>query len=203
MDRLAGLMSTTTGDELDGAIDQYSELHERFVHAGGYELDATAEQIATGVGLDADTLLTPVGALSGGQRRKLDLAGLLLAGGDLFILDKPTNHLDVSAKKWVMNFLGQTEATVLVVSHDVKLMELRPFDRVLALENAQIDSYRGTYSDSCGSAPRTRPSAPTRPRASAARRRASRRRRCSPRATPPTPPSGARCSDASTPSTSA
>jgi ATP-binding cassette subfamily F protein 3 len=146
MDRLAALMSTTTGDDLDGAIDKYSELHERFVHAGGYELDATAEQIATGVGLDAETLLTPVGALSGGQRRKLDLAGLLLAGGDLFILDEPTNHLDVTAKKWVMNFLGQTEATVLVVSHDVKLMD-SSFDRVLALENAQIDSYKGTYSD--------------------------------------------------------
>src|SRR5476649_1402727 len=100
MDRLTGLMSTTTGDDLDGAIDKYSELHERFVHSGGYELDATAEQIATGVGLD--------------------VAGLLLAGGDLFILDEPTNHLDVTAKKWVMNFLGQTEATVLVVSHDVK-----------------------------------------------------------------------------------
>jgi ATPase subunit of ABC transporter with duplicated ATPase domains len=146
MDRLTGLMSTTTGDDLDGAIDKYSELHERFVHSGGYELDATAEQIATGVGLDADALLTPVGALSGGQRRKLDLAGLLLAGGDLFILDEPTNHLDVTAKKWVMNFLGQTEATVLVVSHDVKLMD-SSFDRVLALENAQIDSYKGTYSD--------------------------------------------------------
>jgi len=111
MERLSGLMSTSIGDDLDRAIDEYSELHERFVHAGGYELDATAEQIAKGVGLDDDALLTHVGALSGGQRRKLDLAGLLLAGGDLFILDEPTNHLDVSAKKWVMNFLGQTEAT--------------------------------------------------------------------------------------------
>jgi ATPase subunit of ABC transporter with duplicated ATPase domains len=146
MDRLTALMSSSSGDELDSAIDEYSELHERFVHAGGYELDATAEQIAQGVGLDEEALLTPVTALSGGQRRKLDLAGLLLAGGDLFILDEPTNHLDVSAKRWVMNFLGQTSATVLVVSHDVKLMDAS-FDRVLALENAQIDSYKGTYSD--------------------------------------------------------
>ncbi|MDQ2960169.1 MAG: ATP-binding cassette domain-containing protein [Candidatus Dormibacteraeota bacterium] len=146
MERLTDLMSTSSGDVLDKAIDHYSELQERFSHGGGYELDATAEQIAKGVGLDEEALLTAVSALSGGQRRKLDLAGLLLAGGDLFILDEPTNHLDVAAKKWVMNFLGQTPATVLVVSHDVKLMD-SSFDRVLALENAQIDSYKGTYSD--------------------------------------------------------
>ncbi|MBJ7609171.1 MAG: ABC-F family ATP-binding cassette domain-containing protein [Candidatus Dormibacteraeota bacterium] len=146
MDRLTAAMSATTGAELDMAIEQYGELQDRFAQGGGYELEATAEQIANGVGLDDETLLTPVAALSGGQRRKLDLAGLLLAGGDLFILDEPTNHLDVSAKRWVMNFLGQTEATVLVVSHDLKLMD-SSFDRVLALENAQIDSYKGTYSD--------------------------------------------------------
>ena len=146
MDRLTALMATSTGDDLDRALEKYGEVQERFSHAGGYELEATAEQIARGVGLDEEALLTPVAALSGGQRRKLDLAGLLLAGGDLFILDEPTNHLDVAAKRWVMNFLGQTDATVLVVSHDVKLMD-SSFDRVLALENAQIDSYKGTYSD--------------------------------------------------------
>lgn len=146
IERLVALMSTTAGDALNHAIEQYGELQERFTQGGGYELEATAEQIAAGVGLDEEALVTPVATLSGGRRRKLDLARLLLAGGDLFILDEPTNHLDVPAKKWVMNFLGQTEATVLVVSHDVKLMD-SSFDRVLALENAQIDSYKGTYSD--------------------------------------------------------
>ena len=146
MDRLTALMSTSTGGELDRAIERYGEVQEQFTQRGGYELETTAEQIAKGVGLDVEALLTPVASLSGGQRRKLDLAGLLLAGGDLFILDEPTNHLDVTAKRWVMNFLGQTAATVLVVSHDLKLMD-SSFDRVLALENAQIDSYKGTYSD--------------------------------------------------------
>ncbi|MGH7746768.1 MAG: ABC-F family ATP-binding cassette domain-containing protein, partial [Candidatus Dormibacteria bacterium] len=68
------------------------------------------------------------------------------SGGDLLILDEPTNHLDMAAKRWVMNFLRDTEATVLVVSHDLQLMDTA-FDKVLALENAQIDAYRGTYSD--------------------------------------------------------
>ena len=146
LERLTGMMSASEGEELEAAIHEYGDLQERFAHGGGYELDATAERIAGGVGLDDEALLAPAAALSGGERRKLDLARLLLAGGELFILDEPTNHLDVAAKRWVMNFLGQTPATVLVVSHDLKLMDTS-FDRVLALENAEIDSYRGTYSD--------------------------------------------------------
>jgi ATPase subunit of ABC transporter with duplicated ATPase domains len=146
MNRLTSLMSEAAGAELDRVIDHFSELQERFTLTGGYELEATAERIAGGVGLDEEALLTPVAALSGGQRRRLDLASLLLAGGDLLILDEPTNHLDMTAKRWVMEFLRDTRATVLMVSHDVKLMDTA-FDRVLALENARIDVYQGTYSD--------------------------------------------------------
>jgi len=146
LERLTTLMSEVEGDALDEAIHKFSDLQERFTDEGGYELEATAERIAKGVGLTEEELLTPVDGLSGGQRRKLDLAGLLLAGGDLFVLDEPTNHLDADAKRWVMKFLRETHATVLVVSHDLKLMDTG-LDRVLALDNAQIDSYRGTYSD--------------------------------------------------------
>jgi ATPase subunit of ABC transporter with duplicated ATPase domains len=146
MDALTARMGETEGADLDDAIARFSDLQERFVGEGGYELEATAERIAAGVGLDEEALLTPLTSLSGGQRRRLDLGRLLLVGGDLLILDEPTNHLDLPAKRWVMNFLRDTEATVLVVSHDLKLMDTA-FDRVLALENAQIDAYRGTYSD--------------------------------------------------------
>ncbi|MGI8846776.1 MAG: ribosomal protection-like ABC-F family protein [Candidatus Dormibacteria bacterium] len=146
IDELTVKMSHTSGDELDSVLDRFGDLQERLTHDGGYELEANAERIAKGVGLDDDALLTPVDALSGGQRRKLELASLLLAGGELFILDEPTNHLDVEAKRWVMNFLRDTQSTVIVVSHDVKLMDTA-IDRVLAIENAQMDAYKGTYSD--------------------------------------------------------
>ncbi|MGB9111484.1 MAG: ABC-F family ATP-binding cassette domain-containing protein [Acidimicrobiales bacterium] len=146
MSRLTALMNNSTGLARDDAIRRFSDVHDRFVHEGGYELETAAERIAKGVGLDEEALLTSVWDLSGGQRRKLDLASLLLAGGDLFVLDEPTNHLDAAAKKWVMTFLRETPSTVIVVSHDVKLMD-RAIDRVLALENAHINAYRGTYSD--------------------------------------------------------
>ncbi len=132
-------------DALDRAVHHYGELEERFRLGGGYELESTAERIANGLGLDDDALLQKVGSLSGGPRRRLELARLLLAGGDLLILDEPTNHLDVEAKSFVMSFLRSTDSAVLVVSHDIELMN-ESIDRVLALEQGTLQVYRGTYS---------------------------------------------------------
>ena len=132
-------------DALDRAVHRYGDLEERFRLGGGYELESTAERIANGLGLDDEALLQKVGSLSGGQRRRLELARLLLAGGDLLILDEPTNHLDVEAKSFVLSFLRTTASAVLVVSHDIELMN-ESIDRVLALEQGSLQIYRGTYS---------------------------------------------------------
>ena len=142
IDMAAGLPGAE--EELDKAVRKYSNLEERYRGLGGYQVESEAERIAAGVGLDEEALLREVGTLSGGQRRRLELARLLLAGGELLILDEPTNHLDVEAKRWVMDFLKATDATVLVVSHDIDLMD-SAIDRVLALEFAQIEQYKGTY----------------------------------------------------------
>jgi ATPase subunit of ABC transporter with duplicated ATPase domains len=130
---------------LDEAVHLYTELEEKFRLAGGYELERTAESIARGLDLDEEALLLEVGALSGGQRRRLELARLLLAGGDLLILDEPTNHLDAKAKLFVMDFLRTSPSAVLVVSHDIELMS-ESIDRVIALEQGRVELYRGTYS---------------------------------------------------------
>ena len=132
-------------DALDVAVHTYTELEEKFRLAGGYELERTAEDIARGLDLDEEDLLLEVGALSGGQRRRLELARLLLAGGDLLILDEPTNHLDAKAKLFVMDFLRTSPSAVLVVSHDIELMS-ESIDRVIALEQGRVELYRGTYS---------------------------------------------------------
>jgi ATPase subunit of ABC transporter with duplicated ATPase domains len=132
-------------DALDAAVHRYTELEERFRLAGGYDLERTAETIASGLDLDDETLLLEVGSLSGGQRRRLELARLLLAGGDLLILDEPTNHLDAKAKLFVMDFLRTSPSAVLVVSHDIELMS-ESIDRVFALEQGRLELYRGTYS---------------------------------------------------------
>ncbi len=132
-------------DALDLAVHTYTELEEKFRLAGGYDLERTAENIARGLDLDEEDLLLEVGALSGGQRRRLELARLLLAGGDLLILDEPTNHLDAKAKLFVMDFLRTSPSAVLVVSHDIELMS-ESIDRVIAIEQGRMELYRGTYS---------------------------------------------------------
>ncbi|HEX3622679.1 MAG TPA: ABC-F family ATP-binding cassette domain-containing protein [Acidimicrobiales bacterium] len=132
-------------DALDRAVHAYTELEETFRLGGGYDIERTAEAIARGLDLDEEDLLLEVGSLSGGQRRRLELARLLLAGGDLLILDEPTNHLDAKAKLFVMDFLRTSPSAVLVVSHDIELMS-ESIDRVIALEQGHVELYRGTYS---------------------------------------------------------
>jgi ATPase subunit of ABC transporter with duplicated ATPase domains len=132
------------GARRDRAVHRFAQLEERFRVMGGYQSEADARRIASGVGLDADALGRRVGTLSGGQRRRLELARLLYAGGDLLILDEPTNHLDLDAKAWVMQFLRTTRAAVLVVSHDIGLLD-DAIDRVFALEGGRFEEYRGTY----------------------------------------------------------
>ena len=132
------------GAALERAVHRYAALEERFGAQGGYEAEAESRRIAAGVGLGPEVLDRPVGALSGGQRRRLELARLLYAGGELLILDEPTNHLDLDAKAWVMQFLRTSPASVLVVSHDLALLD-DAIDRVLSLEHGQLDVYRGTY----------------------------------------------------------
>ena len=132
------------GVQRDRAVRRFAGLEERFRVLGGYQSEGEARRIASGVGLDDEALARRVGTLSGGQRRRLELARLLFAGGDLLILDEPTNHLDIDAKAWVMQFLRTTRCAVLLVSHDIALLD-DAIDRVVALEAGQLDVYRGTY----------------------------------------------------------
>ena len=136
--------SSKSANGLDRAVRRYGVLEERFSSLGGYQAEAEARRIAAGVGLDDDVLSRDVGVLSGGQRRRLELARLLYAGGDLLILDEPTNHLDMDAKAWVMQFLRTSRSAVLVVSHDIALLD-NAIDRVIAIDGGLLDVYRGTY----------------------------------------------------------
>ncbi|MGQ0743431.1 MAG: ABC-F family ATP-binding cassette domain-containing protein [Acidimicrobiales bacterium] len=146
LDEAAAAMADShlPADAIAAAVERYGELESAFSAEGGYNLDSTAERIAAGLGLDTDALLAEVGSLSGGQRRRLELARLLLAGGDLLVLDEPTNHLDAEAKAFVMGLLRSTSSAVLVVSHDIELMN-DAIDRVLSLEAGRLTAYRGTY----------------------------------------------------------
>ena len=112
---------------------------------GGYAAEAEVRRIAAGLGLAADRLDLPIGALSGGERRRVELARILFAGDDLLLLDEPTNHLDVDAKEWLMTFLRTFRGALLVISHDLALLD-QAITRILHLDDGELIEYRGTYS---------------------------------------------------------
>ncbi|MFM7718400.1 MAG: ABC-F family ATP-binding cassette domain-containing protein [Actinomycetota bacterium] len=97
------------------------------------------------LGLAQDRLLLPVGALSGGERRRLELGRILFGGSDVLLLDEPTNHLDVDAKTWLMRFLGGFRGVLVVVSHDLALLDAS-ITRIVHLDRDGVRQYRGTYS---------------------------------------------------------
>src|SRR6059058_258220 len=126
-------------------VARFSRAEETYRHAGGYAADAEARRMAAGLGLAPDRLDLPVRVLSGGERRRLELARILFAGTDLLLLDEPTNHLDNDAKAWLMKFLASFRGALLVVSHDLVLLD-RSITRVLHLDDGGLVEYRGTYS---------------------------------------------------------
>ncbi len=126
-------------------VAKFSRAEERFRGSGGYASDAEARRIGAGLGLGPDRLDLAVSALSGGERRRVDLARILFAGSDLLLLDEPTNHLDNDAKAWLAKFLRSYRGALLVVSHDIVLLD-EAITRVLHLDQAGLNEYKGTYS---------------------------------------------------------
>jgi len=127
-------------------VRRFSRLEERYRGAGGYSGEAEAGRIAAGLGLPQDRLHLPVPALSGGERRRLELARILFAGSEVLLLDEPTNHLDADAKRWFMRFLAAYPGALVVVSHDIGLLDAA-ITRILHLDRTGVHLYRGTYTE--------------------------------------------------------
>ena len=126
-------------------IELFSDLEEQFRENGGYEAESIMARLADGLGLRQELLLDDLESLSGGQRRRVDLIRILFQGPDTMILDEPTNHLDLPAKRWLMDELERFPGAILVVSHDVKLLD-RSIDKVLHLSDGRLHEFKGTYS---------------------------------------------------------
>ncbi len=126
-------------------VSRFSRLEDEYGSAGGYIAESEARRITAGLGLARDRLELPVGALSGGERRRLELARILFGGSDLLLLDEPTNHLDADAKHWLMKFLAGYKGALIVVSHDIGLLDAS-ITRILHLDLDGVVEYKGTYS---------------------------------------------------------
>jgi ATPase subunit of ABC transporter with duplicated ATPase domains len=149
LEELREAMQAKPGDE--ALVAKWSRLHDRFEHAGGYAAEAEAKALLAGLGLCFDRVERPIRVLSGGERRRVELARILFAGSDLLLLDEPTNHLDNDAREWLLGFLRSYRGALIVISHDLELLD-ESITRVLHLDRpgeadiGELTEYKGTYS---------------------------------------------------------
>jgi ATPase subunit of ABC transporter with duplicated ATPase domains len=112
----------------DKAVRRYGVLEERFSALGGYAAESDAGRICASLGLPDRVLTQPLRTLSGGQRRRIELARILFAASEgsgsntTLLLDEPTNHLDADSIGWLRTFLQSHTGGLVVISHDVELL---------------------------------------------------------------------------------
>src|SRR5690606_23184705 len=130
----------------EAAMARYPKLEERFTAAGGYAAESEAERITSNLGLDARILAQPIGTLSGGQRRRIELARILFSGVDTLLLDEPTNHLDADSIIWLREYLRSYSGGLVVISHDVDLLKAT-VNKVFHLDatRGELDQYNLDY----------------------------------------------------------
>ncbi|MFB6438580.1 ABC-F family ATP-binding cassette domain-containing protein [Streptomyces sp. NPDC056411] len=131
------------------ALACYARAEAEFQVCGGYAAEAEAARIAAGVGLPQRVIDQPVGSLSGGQRRRVELARILAADHDTLLLDEPTNHLDADSLAWLRTFLASHRGGLVVISHDTELLagvvnrvfHLDPGRATVDIHNTSWDAY--------------------------------------------------------------
>ncbi|MBO0982496.1 ribosomal protection-like ABC-F family protein [Rathayibacter sp. SD072] len=103
-------------------MKKYGNLTDRFLALGGYAAEAEAASIASNLNLPDRILDQPLKTLSGGQRRRIELARILFSDASTLILDEPTNHLDADSVVWLREFLKNYRGGFIVISHDIELV---------------------------------------------------------------------------------
>ncbi len=141
-----GAMASADVETHEAAMARYPKLEERFTAAGGYAAESEAERITSNLGLDARILAQPIGTLSGGQRRRIELARILFSGVDTLLLDEPTNHLDADSIIWLREYLRSYSGGLVVISHDVDLLKAT-VNKVFHLDatRGELDQYNLDY----------------------------------------------------------
>jgi ATPase subunit of ABC transporter with duplicated ATPase domains len=142
--RLEKLRLKLEEDASDRNVARFSRAQDAFEAAGGYAGESEVRRICAGLGLQPDRVDLPIGVLSGGERRRVELARILFAGSDMLLLDEPTNHLDVDARDWLLRFLRAYRGALVMVSHDIELLD-ESITRVMHLDEGTLVEYRGTY----------------------------------------------------------
>ncbi|MEL6330440.1 MAG: ABC-F family ATP-binding cassette domain-containing protein [Planctomycetota bacterium] len=143
-------MGEAEGEALEKLLRKQERLEKQIEAAGGYAVDHKIDAVLLGLGLHDDRFGVPVEKLSGGQKARLGLAKLLLAGHGVLLLDEPTNHLDIEGRIWLETFLrDEYQGAVILISHDRALLD-GVVERIVEVEavpgrGGRLIEYPGNY----------------------------------------------------------
>jgi ATPase subunit of ABC transporter with duplicated ATPase domains len=118
-----GKMGSSKAEESERAMRRYTTAEAEFTALGGYSAESEAAAIASSLGLPDRVMGQTLRTLSGGQRRRVELARILFSGAETMLLDEPTNHLDADSIVWLREFLRAHKGGLIVISHDVDLLD--------------------------------------------------------------------------------
>lgn len=138
-------MSTETDpDKLAAIMDEYTRKSESYHSENGYAIESELEGTLSAMGFDKADFNKKISDLSGGQKARVELAGLLLEKPDLLLLDEPTNHLDIKAINFLENFIKNYKETAIIISHDRYFLDAT-VNRMMVLEHGKLSTYSGNY----------------------------------------------------------
>jgi len=138
--RVTYLLSASFSDEL---YKEQQHLAEQIEFLHGWDMENQVRTVLSIFGITDDQQL--VGTLSGGQKRKIDLARVLLERPDILLLDEPTNHLDIDAIEWLQEYLENFKGTLLFVTHDRYFLD-GVSNRVMEMDKGEVNFFSGNYS---------------------------------------------------------
>lgn len=142
---LRGVERAIAKAEREGNDDALGHLYSDYEDAGGYDAEARAGAILSGLGFAKEDESKPHRAFSGGWRIRLHLAQALMAPSELLLLDEPTNHLDLEATLWLETWIRRYPGAVVMVAHDRDFLD-RTVQQIAHLERGQAAVYAGNYS---------------------------------------------------------
>jgi ATPase subunit of ABC transporter with duplicated ATPase domains len=119
-----GAMASADDETRERAMERYGRLDSEFQARGGYAAESEAASISSSLALPERVLGQPLRTLSGGQRRRVELARILFSGASSLLLDEPTNHLDADSIAWLRDYLKAYKGGLVIISHDVGLLDV-------------------------------------------------------------------------------
>lgn len=131
-------------DEMTALLERYGDAQMEFQTLGGYDLDARAREILTGLGIGPGDYDLPVESFSGGWKMRIALARILLLSPDVLLMDEPTNHLDIESILWLEGWLRSYKGALLMTSHDREFMN-GLVSRIFEIANKSLTVYSGNY----------------------------------------------------------